>query len=97
MWPLCKKRMSTLLSHREISDLNQRQTSKYKKCCDAVDGAEQGIKDLAEELQKTKARAAELKESLAAAKNDLTSKRGTQRAIATDLRTELAQKGAPRR
>ena len=85
--------MSALLSSGEQSNLNQRQSLKWQKCCDAVDKHHELIRDIAEELQKTKNLVQDLKEELAAAKDELRAKRGTQQATATDLRSQLAKKG----
>ena len=89
--------MSTLLSGGEVSDLNRRQSFKYQKCCDAVEEHEEKIRDLTEQLQQTKSLVAEFKEELAAAKEELRTKRGAQQAIATDLRQQLAAKKSSRR
>ena len=85
------------LNGAEMSNLNQRQTMKWQKCCDAVDEHNQKIEDIAQELQKTKSLVAELKEELAAAKDELKAKRETQQTTAADLRSQLARKGVPTR
>ena len=48
--------MSALLNSGEVSSLNQRQTLKYNKCCDAVEEQQERIRDLAEQIQQTKTR-----------------------------------------
>ena len=88
--------MSTLTG-AEISNLNQRQSLKWQKCCDAVDEHNEKIKDLAEELQKHKNLIAELKEELSAAKDELKAKRENQQTISADLRSQLARKGVSAR
>ena len=82
----------TVLNGAEMNNLNRKQTLKWQKCCDAVDEHDEKIKDIAEELQKTKTLVAELKEELAAAKDEAKSKREAQQAIAADLRQQLAAK-----
>ena len=84
--------MSALLNGGEMSNLNQRQTAKWQKCCDAVDEHNEKIKDIAEELQKTNTLVAELKEEFATAMDEAKSKREAQQAIAADLRQQLAAK-----
>ena len=85
------------LNGAEMSNLNQRQTMKWQKCCDAVDEHNQKIEDIAQELQKTKSLVAELKEELASAKDALKAKREIQQTTAADLRSQLARKGVPTR
>ena len=89
--------MSTLLNGGEVSNLNQRQTVKYQKCCDAVGEHEEKIRDLTEKLHETKSLVAEFKEEMAAAKEELRAKRDAQQAIASNLRQQLAAKKSSRR
>ncbi len=62
-----------------------------------MDEHHERIRDIAEELQKTKGLVQDLKEELAAAKDELRAKREVQQTTAADLRAQLARKSASSR